>query len=641
MKNAVGQYEVAVRSAPSGWGSSRREDVHTVGSTAGLLSRRCVVALGVLALLCCGLAWFSGSAAAESSPPPEEKVTLRIGWLQEPDNLNPFIGIEASPWVLWKLNYDLLVGFDADTMEPRPELATSWSVSPDGEVWTFKIRQGVMWQDGEPLTARDVAFTFNYIRDNELLNLATYTGGILDAEAVDDTTVVITTDDPKANMLRMLVPILPEHIWSKVSGKAATTTFQNSPPIVGSGPFQVVEWKKGEFVRLEANTDYWGGAPKIDELIFPVYTNPDTMVADLELGSIDGAIDVPPARFESLESEEGVQANQGAYWMFIMLEMNCYDSPDSKANPVLLDPQFRQAVNWAVDRAKVAEVAFQGYATPGSTIIVPYSPYHWEPPPESAFTYDPAKANQILDAAGYNDVNGDGYRETKDGKKLVLRFYATTDSTQNQSAGRLIVGWMKDIGVKLDFQVIDAGTLTDYMWDYTGDTYTPDWDMSISYWTQDVDPNFIVDIFTPQQIEGWNDCLWTDPEYTALNEQQKRTIDPAARIPIIQRMQEIFYDGAAYAVLCYPYLLEAYNTADWEGWVPFPGEAPGDQSGSALFSFNNVDTYRFVHPVAAEEETGDGTSTALIVVIVLAGLAVVVVAALLLRRRGGPRDEET
>jgi len=132
MKNAVGQYEVPVRSATSDWGSSRREDVHTVGSTAGLLSRRCVVALGVLALLCCGLAWFSGSAAAESSPPPEEKVTLRIGWLQEPDNLNPFIGIEASPWVLWKLNYDLLVGFDADTMEPRPELATSWSVSPDG-----------------------------------------------------------------------------------------------------------------------------------------------------------------------------------------------------------------------------------------------------------------------------------------------------------------------------------------------------------------------------------------------------------------------------------------------------------------------------------------------------------------------------
>ena len=179
------------------------------------------------------------------------------------------------------------------------------------------------------------------------------------------------------------------------------------------------------------------------------------------------------------------------------------------------------------------------------------------------------------------------------------------------------------------------------MWNYTGDTYTPDWDMAISYWTQDVDPNFIVDIFTPQQIEGWNDCLWTDPKYTALNEQQKRTIDPAARIPIIQRMQEIFYDGAAYAVLCYPNLLEAYNTADWEGWVPVPGKAPGDQSGSALFSFNNVDTYRFVHPVAAEGKTGGGTSTALIVVLVVAGLAAVVAAALLLRRRGGPREEET
>jgi len=639
MKNAVGQYEVGGRSGASGWGSSRREGVPTVGSTAGLLSRRCVAALGVLALLCCGLAGFSGSAAAQSSPPPDKKVTLRIGWLTEPDNLNPFVGAEASPWVLWKLNYDLLVGFDADTMEPRPELATAWEVSPDGKVWTFTIRSGATWQDGEPVTARDVAFTFNYINKNNLLNLQTYTSGITKAVAVDDTHVRIFTDKPKANMLRMLVPILPEHIWSKIDGKAAADSFQNPPPIVGSGPFQVVEWQKGSFVRLEANKDYWGGAPKIDELIFQLYTNPDTMVTDLDMGAIDGAIDVPPARFKRLESEEGVQANQGAYWMFIMLEMNCYDSPDSKGNPVLLDPQFRQAVNWAVDRQKVVDVAYQGYATLGSTLIVPYSRYHWEPPADQAFTYDPEKANQILDAAGYKDVNGDGYRETKDGKKLVLRFYATTDSTQNQTAGKFIVGWMKDIGVNVDFQVIDSGAFTNYQYEYTGDTYTPDWDMAISYWTQDVDPNFMVDIYTPRQIEGWNDCAWTDPEYTKLNAEQATTIDEARRIPIVQQMQQIFYNGAAYAVLCYPNLLEAYNTADWEGWVPFPSEAPSDQNGSVLFSFNNVDTYRFVHPAVAEEETGGGTSTSLIVVVV-AALAAVVVAALLLRRRGGRREED-
>jgi peptide/nickel transport system substrate-binding protein len=596
--------------------------------------------VAVIVLVAVAALAVAGVAAGESSPPPDETVTLRIGWLTEPDNLNPFVGIQGSSYQIWKLNYDLLVGFDDKTMEPRPELATAWEVSDDGTEWTFTIREGATWHDGEPVTAGDVAFTLNYIRDNELLNLATYTDGILDAQAVDDTTVVVTTDGPKANMLRMLVPILPEHIWSEVDGKDAAGNYQNDPPIVGSGPFQTVEWVRGKFIRLEANEAYWGGAPKIDELIFQVYTNPDTMVADLELGTIDGAIDVPVARFAGLQDTPGIEANEATSWSFIELAMNCYDSPDSKGNPVLLDPQFRQAVNWAVDREKVAEVAFQGYATVGSTILPPYTPYHWEPPAESAFGYDPERANEILDDAGYADVNGDGFRETKDGEKLVLRFNATTDATMNQTAGKLIVGWMKDIGVKLDYEVVDAGTLINYQYEYTGDTYTPNWDMFIWYWTQDVDPNFIVDIYTPAQIEGWNDCLWTDEEYTALNEQQKRTIDPAARVPLIQRMQEIFYNGAAYAVLVYPYLLEAYDTGEWEGWVHFPGEAIGDQQGAVLYSFNNVDTYRFVQPKAAAEESGGGTSTVLIVVVVLVAIAVAVAAWMVLRRRGGRREEE-
>lgn len=601
---------------------------------------RSAAAILVAVLLAAAALAMGATALADSpSPAPDGITTLHIGWLTEPDNLNPFVGIQGSSYQVWKLNYDLLVGFDDKTLEPRPELATAWEVSDDGTEWTFTIRDDATWQDGEPVTAGDVAFTLDYIRDNELLNLATYTDGILDAEAVDDTTLKITTDGPKANMLRMLVPILPEHIWSHVSGKAATGSYQNKPPIVGSGPFQAVEWERGKYLRLKANPDYWGGAPKIDDVIFQVYKNPDTMATDLELGTIDGAIDIPVARFAGLKNAPGIEPNEATSWSFIEIAMNCYDSPDSKGNPVLLDQQFREAVNWAVDRQKVVDVAFQGYATAGSTIIPPYTPYHWEPAAESAFAYDPEKAKLLLEEAGYKDVNGDGSRETKDGKKLELRFHATTDSIMNQTAGKLITGWLNDVGIKVKFQVVDAGTLINYQYEYTGDTYTPNWDMFIWYWTQDVDPNFIVDIYTPKQIEGWNDCLWTDPEYTALNEQQKRTIDPTERIPLIKQMQEIFYDGAAYAIVCYPYLLEAYNTDKWQGWTHVPGEAIGEQSGAVLYSFNNVDTYRFVEPKTAEEETG-GSNTGLIVGIVVAVL-VMVASVVVLMRRGRERAETT
>ena len=567
---------------------------------AGLLLKASMV---LLLLLLVAAVVGVARAGASSSPVPAEKVTLHIGWVQEPDNLNPFIGIQGTDYMLWHMNYDFLVGFDAKTLEPRPELATAWEVSPDGKVWTFTIRSDSKWQDGVPVTARDVAFTFNYINDNQLLNLSTYTNGITKAEVVDDTHVKIYTKAPKANMLRMVVPILPEHIWSKVTGKAATTSFQNKPPIVGDGPFQVVEWQKGKFVRLAANPTYWGGKPKVDEVILQLYTNPDTMAQDLKLGTLDGAVDIPPAQFKPLNGQDGITTSKSTSWNFIELAMNSYDSPNSKGNPVLKDQQFRTAVNWAVDRQKVVAVAYQQYATLGSSLVVPYSKYHWEPPAGEAFGYDPAKARQILDAAGYKDVNGDGFRETKGGKKLVLRFYATTDSTQNQTAGKLIVGWLKDVGIKLDYQVIDSGALINYQYEYTGNTYTPDWDMFIWYWVQDVDPNFIVDIYTPQQIEGWNDCLWTDPEYTKLNAQQATTIDETKRIPIVQQMQQIFYQGAAYAILAYPYQLEAYNTDKWQGWVHVPGAAPDGQQGAVIYNYNNIDTYRFVEPKAAAATT--------------------------------------
>ncbi len=576
---------MAVRSRPSGL----------------LIKLTMVVVVLLLAAAAVGAARAAASSA--SSPAPADKVVLHIGMVQEPDNLNPFIGIQGIDYMFWHMNYDFLVGFSSKDLEPRPEIATRWEVSPDGKEWTFTIRGDAKWQDGVPVTAGDVAFTFNYIVKNKLLNLSTYTNGITGAQVIDDTHVKITTDAPKANMLRMVVPILPEHIWSKISGKEATSSYQNKPAIVGDGPFQLVEWQKGKFVRFEANPTYWAGKPKVDEVVFEFYTNPDTMAQDLKLGSIDGAVDIPPAQFKPLSGEAGLTTSQSTSWNFVEMAMNCYESPNSKGNPVLKDQQFRTAVNWAVDRQKVVDVAYQKYATLGSSLVVPYSKYHWEPPAGEAFTHDPAKANQILDAAGYKDVDGDGFRETKDGKKLTLRFYATTDSTQNQTAAKLIAGWLKDVGIKTNLQVIDAGTLINYQYSYTGNTYTPDWDMFIWYWVQDVDPNFIVDIYTPQQIEGWNDCLWTDPRYTKLNSQQITTIDETKRIPIVQQMQQIFYKGAAYAIMAYPYQLEAFNTDKWQGWVHSPTQAPGGQQGSVIYNYNNIDTYRFVAPkVAAAAE---------------------------------------
>jgi peptide/nickel transport system substrate-binding protein len=575
------------------------------------------------------------AAASETESPAAGTTTFRVGWLLEPDNLNPFIGLLGQDYEIWHLNYDYLVGFDAEDLAPRPELAESWAVSEDGKTWTFKIRQGVKWQDGEPLTAKDVAFTYNYIVDNNLQTLAIYTGGITGATAVDDATVEITTELPKSNMLAMVVPIIPEHIWSKVSGEEATTSFQNEPPIIGSGPFQVVEWSKGKYIRLEANKDYWGGAPKIDELFFQNYKSADTMTADLKQGAIDAAIEMPQAQYPSLIATEGVTGLKGTHWRFNELGFNCYDSPDSMGNPVLLDEKFRQALNWAIDREKIVELAFFDQADMGSTLIVPYSQYHWEPPADRAYKYDPELAKTQLDLAGYEDADGDGFRETKDGKPLSLRLLVTSDSPENQTAAKLIAGWFKDVGLKIDLKVVDAGVLLDAQYNYKGDTYAPDYDMYIWFWTYDVDPEMMLGVPTPGQIEGWNDTLWTNDEYTRLFDEQRQTIAVEDRIPLVQRMQEIVWESSPYLIFAYPYQLEAYRSDKWQGVVASPSNYEG-YDGSAFYNYMNVDTYRQIEPKVATETAESGANTTVLVIVAVAAAVIVValVVWMIARRRG-------
>ena len=287
------------------------------------------------------------------------------------------------------------------------------------------------WQDGEPATARDAAFTFNYILDNDLSAFTGYLTFVESAAAPDDATLVIVLSKPKADILQMKVPILPRHIWSKVSPKDAETSFRNGPPTVGSGPFQVVENKHNDFCRLVSNPDYWGGAPQIDKLYFESYQNADTMVQDLRSGALDAAQGVPAPQFKGLGSET-ITTNAAVSWAFEQLTFNCLDDPHSGGNKVLLDPAFRQALQWAVDREKNAAIAYGGYMSPGTTLLPPYSPYAWQPPASEAYAYNPAKTREMLDAAGYEDVDGDGFRETTQGKPLTLRLYTDFADTSER-----------------------------------------------------------------------------------------------------------------------------------------------------------------------------------------------------------------
>jgi peptide/nickel transport system substrate-binding protein len=581
----------------------------------------------------------SEQAVASSPSPNAERVTLRLGWNEGPLNLNPFIGYSAS-YEIWMLNYDVLVGIGSDGLPSKETgLAQSWETSADGKTWVFHLRSGVQWQDGEPLTARDVAFTFNYIIKNEMSN-AVYLRGVDKAVAVDDTTLKVVCSRPKANMLltQVYIYVLPEHIWSKIDPKAAANTYRNSPPIVGSGPFQMVEFKKDDYVKMVRNVLYWGPKPAVDDLIFQFYTNTDTMVQDLKSGAVDGAQVIPPAQFKTLESDPAIKAIAYPLYNWEYIDVNCYDSPDSMGNPVLRDVRFRRAMAWAVDRQKCADLGWGGRADPGYGIYpkqgwpASFDPYY-QPTTEETIGFDLEKAKQMMDEAGYRDANGDGIRDYK-GKPIKLRLWTRDISPESQIQGKLIAGWLRQIGLQIELTVVDEGALGDSLWNYKGDTYAPDYDLALWDFMGYIDPGDSAACFTTDQIENYNEMNWSNAEYDKLCAQQYEEMDPQKRIEILKRMQQIMYSEQPMIVLDYPSVLQAVNTTRWDGWAPYVG-------GSVWDNMISRESYISIRPKVAAATTDQGSSSATtwIVMAVAAALAIAVVAWLVRRRRGRALEE--
>jgi peptide/nickel transport system substrate-binding protein len=612
------------------------------------ISRVVVVCCVFVSLLTAGYAaGLASDASAASSPSasPDSRVVLRIGWPREPDNLNPFIGWENSSFEVWALQYDFLFGFGADenpTLDLAAEFPTkeNGGISPDGKEWTIKLRQGVTWQDGKPLTAEDVAFTYNYSISNELYAFQIMTIGIDHAEVVDPYTVKIVCTRPKADMERLWLPILPKHIWSKVKPGVVETSYSNKPPIIGSGPFQVVEFKKGRYLRMVRNPDYWGKQPTVDEIVFLTYQNPDTMTQDLKLGTLDAAWGLPQAQYKQLAATSGIQALSYNYRNWDYMDVNCYEGSGSLGNPVLRDPAFRQALNYAIDRDRLVSIAWSGNAAAGTTIMPPKTwldpDYHWQPPADQLYTFDMARAGQMLDAAGYRDTNGDGIREYK-GKDISLRLYALAGDIHGQGEGKLITGWLEELGLKMTFEVIDEGALEDRLWNYDGDTYAPDFDLYLWDWDGYDDPGQTLATLTTAQIEAWNEPCWSDPEYDGLATEQAAQLDPQKRKDLIWRMQQIIYEQTPWVVLTYPDHLEAYNTDKWNGWTRVM-----NGNGPAFYTAGNIDTYLNLQPKQATASSGGSSSSVVAIVIGIVALVVVVVVALVWsRRRSRAVEEET
>lgn len=503
--------------------------------------------------------------------------TVRVGWAGSPDTLNPGTAVLTEAYTIFELVYDSMYELNLDGSYSL-SLAESVNRSADGLTYTYKLRQGVKFHDGETLTAKDVAFSYNFYKAHEdFPYMNAYTGYLESVEATDDYTATITLNEAIPNIESQLVfmYILPEHIWADYSEGDAATEFENVE-MIGTGPFKMTEYKQNEFVHLTANKDHFAKAPKVAEVIFQTFESQDVLVQAIKSGQVDMITEMPATAVETLKSDPNIKVVTGAPFAPGVSDIifnqiapeNCPvdDGGICTGHPALRDRNVRLALAHATDKQKLIDVVLLGYGTPGLTLI-PDGLGMWYNSTIKDYAYDVAEANKILDDAGYKDADGDGIRDMPDGSQsLTFRLQWPSDSIDAPRMAEMLAEMWMEVGVKTELAAMDPDALT------AACCPAFDFDIILWGWGSDPDPNLLLGVHTTAEIpNGYNETGYSNPEYDALFDQQATELDLQKRIALVHQMQQIAFDDVVYIIPYYEQTIQAYRVDRFTGWlIDFP-----------------------------------------------------------------------
>ncbi|MCX6045739.1 MAG: ABC transporter substrate-binding protein [Chloroflexi bacterium] len=403
--------------------------------------------------------------------------------------------------------------------------------------------------------------------------MPTYTEHFANVTAPDNTTVIITLDEPIPNIEAQLVflYILPEHIWTKHTEGKEPVEFQNTD-LIGSGPFKLTEYRRNEFVRLAANPNYFGDKPKVEEVIFQSFENADALVQALQTGQVDMITELPKTTVPILRKAANIKlvtgaplAGQVSDIFFNQIDpAHCPQDVGGKCtgHPALRDRVVREALAHATDKQNIINVLLLGLGTPGLT-LVPDNLTTWYNHTLQDYKFDIVLANQLLDNAGYKDTDGDGVREMPDGShSLNFRLFWANDTPEASRMSDLLIQTWSQIGIKVEPQAFDPDALLALC------CPVYDYDIIIWGWETDPDPNLQLKAMAAEAIpNGSNETGYINPTFDALYKQQAIELDQQKRQALVWQMQKLIFDDVVYIVPYYAQTAQAYRTDRFTGWI--------------------------------------------------------------------------
>ncbi|MGI6208518.1 MAG: ABC transporter substrate-binding protein [Anaerolineae bacterium] len=507
------------------------------------------------ALFVCALvgAFLVGCAPA-TSPGGEGKV-VRLG-SADFGYPSPFGYSRGPGYTRMSLLFDSLIWKDAEGAL-IPWLAEEWQASDDGLTWTFRLREGVTWHDGEPFGPEDVVFTLGYFREHPGPWTASDLSLVASAEVLEGHAVRIVLAEPMAAFLENVagsLPIIPRHIWETVEDPVG---FVDERALVGTGPYRLASYSKAEGSYLFlANPDYFLGEPEVQRIEYRPVS--DELLA-LRAGDIDaanpsgGLTDEVLAPFQ--QAPYRILEAPGEWHMALFLNLTL---------PPLDQAPVRQAIAHALDRQAMVDRVLQGRGLPGGEAwLSPANPYY--NPDVTRYAYDPALAGRLLDEAGLRDNDGDGVREGPDGRPL--RFALTYSTDDPARVPELVQADLAKVGIEVTLNGVDRLTRDEMARDRSYDL------MLLGHGGLGGDPDQLRVVFASfsssrgfNRVEGYQSA-----QFDELARQQLTTTDQNTRLGLVHQMQALLAEDSPVIPLYYPHRYTVFDAGVLDSWFYTPG----------------------------------------------------------------------
>ncbi len=486
--------------------------------------------------------------------------TLTIAITKDENTLAPFTYVSGTGLTANRLIYDTLMTTDVnDEIIP-------WMIEDDYEVvdfkeYTFTLKEGQKFHNGNPVTAEDIKFSFEYPSGQNVSGQRKQCDKIESIEVIDEKTVKFVLKEADINYMRdgfCYIRILDDAVYEGVED---ATTITDS---IGSGMYKLVEYKTGEYYKLEAVEDYFRGTPKVKNINMPIMGDSTAIQQGIlsgELAASTGSIGIE--MLETFEAVDGITVYSNPGFAPMIININNGRAPFDNVN-------FRNALAYGIDVNTICETLYGGHALVGTRGAVrsdlSYSQEGLE------YVYDQAKAVELLEGLGYTEMK-DGIRLDAEGNPLSFEIITCSGNDLRSRACELIQTQLKEIGIDVQIMTMDMDTADAYIWPDFEVANGRDYDLSTWGWSSSNSLTYLISLCSSDFSAGTNNvCGYVSEKFdTLVNEKLSSVSTMEEMESLLKELQTVIAEEVPLITIAYADTMQACNTEMYDGWVAGKG----------------------------------------------------------------------